>query len=178
MLQVFYNDWTNLVRTIIAALLGYPAVVFLLRVSGKRTLSKMNAFDLVVTVALGSLLAATLLGSGTSLAQGILAFAMLVGLQYGVNRLSVHSAWFQRIVKGDPSLLVYDGRFLEDQLKRARVPQAEVLDSVRQAGMESIEQVRAVVLETDGSLSVIRRAGHEAVDTLRDVDAPAEFESS
>ncbi len=174
MLQVFYGDWTNLVRTTVAALLGYPAVVFLLRVSGKRTLSKMNAFDLVVTVALGSILAATLLSPSTSLAQGILAFALLVSLQYGVNRLSVHSGWFQRVVKGDPSLLVYEGRFLVGQLKQARVPEAEVLDSVRQAGMESIEQVRAVVLETDGSLSVIQRAGHETVDSLQDVQGPGQ----
>lgn len=65
--------------------LAYVALVVLLRVSGKRTLSKMNAFDLVVTVALGSTLATVLMAKDVALAEGVFAFALLIGLQLFVS---------------------------------------------------------------------------------------------
>ncbi|MFP4354797.1 MAG: DUF421 domain-containing protein [Phycisphaerae bacterium] len=172
MLRIFYNDWQLLVQTLIGAILAYPAMVFLLRVSGKRTLSKMNAFDLVVTVALGSVLAAILLNSNTSLAQGVLAFGLLVGLQYVVNKFSVHWGWFQHTVKGDPALLAYQGQIFEHACRHVRVPRSEVLCSIRKAGLASIKQVHAVVLETDGTLSVIEQTSCDQSDCLADVRRP------
>jgi uncharacterized membrane protein YcaP (DUF421 family) len=89
---MLFQNWTGLWRVLVVGALAYCALVFLLRVSGKRTLSKMNAFDFVVTVALGSTLAAVFLSKNVALAEGVLAFALLIGLQFVITWLSVRSA--------------------------------------------------------------------------------------
>ena len=153
---VLFGGWDSLLRTGVLGVLSYIALVLLLRVSGKRTLSKMNAFDFIVTIALGSTLATVLLSQGTSLAQGILAFALLIGLQYHVTWLSVRSTWVQKVVTGEPQMLFYEGRFLDASMRTCRVTEAEVMAAVRQAGAADLDEVLAVVLETDASFSVLR----------------------
>lgn len=98
--DVFFGDWSGLLRTLIIGALAYLVLVVFLRISGKRTLTKLNAFDLVVTVALGSTLATVLLNKSVPLADGALAFALLVGLQYVVTWLSVRVGWLRKIVTG------------------------------------------------------------------------------
>jgi uncharacterized membrane protein YcaP (DUF421 family) len=140
----------------------------LLRVSGKRTLSKMNAFDLIVTVALGSTLATILLSRDVALAEGILALAVLIGLQYLIAALSVRSPAVSRLVKSEPRLLLYQGRFLHRAMRDERVVEAEVLAAIRQQGIAALPAVEAVVLETDGSMTVVPRAdgSTDALDRL------------
>ena len=84
-------------------------VLLLLRVSGKRTLTKMNAFDLVVTVALGSTLATVLLTKSVALAEGLTAFVLLIFLQFVLTWLFVRSQAASRLVKSEPTLLAYQG---------------------------------------------------------------------
>src|SRR5690606_19709687 len=96
-------------RTLVVGVLAYVSLIFFLRATGKRTLSKMNAFDFVVTVALGSTLATILLSMDVSLAQGCLAMALLIGLQYVITWSSVRMRWIRRTVTGEPTLLFYRG---------------------------------------------------------------------
>ena len=147
---------TALLRTALIGVLAYVLLVAFLRASGKRTLSKMNAFDLVVTVALGSTLASILLDARVSLAQGALALALLVLLQFVITWSSVRVGWIRRVVTGEPGLLLRDGRMLPAAMRRARVTEAELRAAVRAAGAGDLAAVSAVVLETDGSFSVIR----------------------
>ena len=76
---MLFDTWFGLVRIVVVGTAAYAALVLILRVSGKRTLAKLNAFDLVVTVALGSTLATVLLSKSVALAEGLLGFALLVG---------------------------------------------------------------------------------------------------
>lgn len=158
--SMFFQGWSGLVRTIVVGILAYVALVVLLRVSGKRTLSKMNAFDLIVTVALGSTLATILLSQDVALLEGMVAFAILIGMQFVIAWLSVRSRTVSRLVKAEPRLLVYDGQLLHGALHAERVVEAEVLAAVRQQGIAALEAVEAVVLETDGSVTVIPRSHH------------------
>jgi hypothetical protein len=80
---MFYGGTGDVVRVIVIGIMAYVVLVVLLRVTGKRTLSKMNAFDLVVTVALGSTLATILLSTDVTLAMGVTALVLLIVLQYG-----------------------------------------------------------------------------------------------
>jgi uncharacterized membrane protein YcaP (DUF421 family) len=173
---VFFAGWSGLVRVAIVGTLAYVALVLLLRVSGKRTLSKMNAFDLVVTVALGSTLATVILSKDVALVEGGTAFALLVGLQFGITWLSVRSASVRRLVKAEPTLLLYQGSVLPDQLRRSRVLEDEVYAAIREQGIAALRDVAAVVLETDGSFAVVSRP-QGPVTSLRGVsgappDAP------
>lgn len=151
---------------------AYLALLVLLRVSGKRTLAKLNAFDLVVTVALGSTLATILLSSDVSLSEGVAALALLVAAQLAVAWSSVRASRIRRLVKAEPTLLVHDGRVLEDRLRRQRVVVAEVRQAVRASGVGDLSLVAAVVLETDGSMSVITTSQRGSGDALADVTVP------
>ncbi len=152
---MFFDSWAGLLRVAVVGTLAYAALVALLRVSGKRTLAKLNAFDLVVTVALGSTFATVLLSKDVALAEGVLGFTVLAGLQWVVAWLSVRSARFGQLVKSEPRLLLHHGQFLESAMRAERVTHDEVLSALRSAGVTDPGQAGAVVLETDGSLSVI-----------------------
>jgi uncharacterized membrane protein YcaP (DUF421 family) len=153
---VFFDSWLGVGRVLLVGVLTYTALVLLLRVSGKRTLSKLNAFDLVVTVALGSTLATVLLSKDVAFVEGVTALGLLVGLQLAITWLSIRSERFQEFVKAEPTLLVRRGRFLEAAMRRERVTREEILAVLRSNGLQSPEQAAAVVLETDGSISVVR----------------------
>ena len=164
---MFFDSWYDLLRVLIVGVCAYVGLVFLLRTTGKRTLSKMNAFDLIVTVALGSTLATVLLSSDVSLSEGLLAFALLCLLQYAVAYASVRSERFQQMIKAEPTLLFFRGRFLPAMLVRERVTEEEILAAVRAQGVAELSGVDAVVLETDGSFSVVAGSGEGEPDTLR-----------
>ena len=166
---MFFDNWFGLVRIFVVGTLAYVALVVMLRVSGKRTLSKMNAFDFVVTVALGSTLATVLLSKDVALAEGLLALALLIGLQFVVAWLSVRSAKVREFTKSEPRLLVLRGELLKSAMRDERITEAEVLAAVRSQGTASLDHVEAVVLETDGSISVIPRGSGEPPSALHHV---------
>ena len=171
---MFFDGWFDLLRLLVVGICAYIGLVLLLRVTGKRTLSKMNAFDLVVTVALGSTLASALLSSDVSLSEGLLAFALLCTLQYAVAFVSVRSDRFQRLTRSEPTLLFSRGHFLPAMMRQERVTEQEVVAAARAHGMADLSGVLAVVLETDGSFSVIGGSDQKPADTLRNVRGPDE----
>lgn len=155
----FFGGWVPLVRIVVIGTLTYAALVVLLRVSGKRTLSQMNAFDFVVTVALGAVFGRALTARNVSLSEAVTALVLLVGLQYAVASLKIRSGWFAGLITTPPSLLFYRGRFLRAAMRRERVTDVELLSVVRQHGACSFDEIEAVVLEPDGRFGVIRAGG-------------------
>ena len=155
---MFYDNWSGLIRVLFVGPLAYLTLVLLLRGSGNRTLSKMNAFDLIVTVALGSTLATVLLTEQVALAEGVLGFAVLIGLQLAITWLSIRSQLVARLIKGEPVLLAHRGELLRGAMRRQRVIEPEVLQAVRESGLASLEEAEAVVLETDGAFSVVKKS--------------------
>lgn len=156
--NLFFNSWQSLIRTFISGVIAYFLLIVFLRISGKRTLSKLNAFDLVVTVALGSTLATILLNKNVAIVEGLLALLMLIFFQYIITWSSVRWNTIGKAVKSTPSVHYYQGEFYTGVMERERVTKEEVIAAARQNGIENIENVRVVFLETDGSLSVIGRA--------------------
>ncbi len=144
-------------RVALAAALGYVALVAIVRVSGKRALAKLNAFDLVVTVALGSALGNVALSKEVPVAEGVTAFAVLVLLQLAVSWGSSRSDRFRRLVQAEPTLLLHRGVLLHGALRKERVTRSEVEAAVRAAGLGALEEAEAVVLGTAGDLSVVPR---------------------
>lgn len=151
---MWFDRWGDLARILVVAPLAYLILVVVLRVTGKRTLSKLNAFDLVVTVALGSTLATVILSTDVSLSEGLLALSLLVFLQYVVTWSSVRVPLVRHLAKSEPTLIYRDG-FLGSAMRRQRVTRTEVEQAARSQGYSSLQQVSAVVLESDGSMSVL-----------------------
>lgn len=166
---MFFSSWQDLLRILVVGVLAYTALVLLLRVSGNRTLSKLNAFDLIVTVALGSTLASMLLSKDAALADGVLAFAILIGLQFVATFISARSERFNKLLKADPVLLVRNGELLERAMRQARVVDEELRAVLRGAGISDVRDASAVILESDGSFSIIRKDGDAGRSTLVDV---------
>lgn len=152
---MLFDTWAGVGRVLLVGTLAYVLLIFILRLTGKRTLSKMNAFDLIVTVALGSALASTMLSKSVPLAEGMLGLILLVALQYAVTWLSVRSESFQGLVKAQPQLLVHRGAWMRDAMRRERVTEEEVLAAMRIQGIPAIGEKTTAVLETDGSLSIL-----------------------
>ena len=173
----FFDSWTVLLRTLVTGVLAYLSLILFLRVSGKRILSKMNAFDLVVTVSLGSTLATIMLNKDVALAQGALALALLIGLQFAITWSSIRVRWLRQLVTGEPALLLLRGQFLPRALRHERVTEDEVRAAVRSAGLTALEEVEAVVLETDGSFSVVKRANEAGASSLAGVQIPGDKEA-
>ena len=168
-MHLFFDGWAGVGRTLAIGILAYTVVVVFLRLSGLRTLSKMNAFDFIVTIALGSTLATILLNKDVTLAEGAAALGLLVGVQFAVTWSSVRYPWVKRLVTGEPHLLLYEGRLLDDALRSTRVTPDEVRSALRGAGLLAMDQAQAVVLETDGSFTVISRGDASGHSTLRGV---------
>jgi uncharacterized membrane protein YcaP (DUF421 family) len=175
--NAFFDSGTVLLRTLVVGVLAYLLLVVYLRVSGKRTLSKWNAFDFIVTIALGSTLASMLTSKNVALAQGALAFAVLVGLQFAITWLAVRSALLRRLIKSEPTLLLEDGSVLHDALRRQRVTESELRAAIRAKGIAALEDVHAVVLETDGTFSVVRKVEGGSRSALVDVARITEAEA-
>jgi uncharacterized membrane protein YcaP (DUF421 family) len=160
---MFFDSWAGLGRVLLVGPLAYFALVLILRISGKRTLTKLNAFDLVVTVALGSTLATVLLSKSVALVEGVLALGLLVSLQFLITWLSVRWPWFSDLIKSEPTLLLHRGVFLDQALRAQRVTREEILAVLRADGIGDPSEITAVVLETDGSVSVLKDAGKTGV---------------
>ncbi|WP_254868280.1 DUF421 domain-containing protein [Corynebacterium sp. Marseille-P4321] len=155
MSEIFYNDAQTVLSTAAKGILIYIALIAMLRITGKRSLSKFNIFDFVITVALGSVFASTLTSSDVKLAQSVTAIVVLLGGQYLISQLALRSDGFEKVIKSDPALLYSGGSLNRATMKRERVTEREVLQAVRNSGSASLDEVEAVILETDGTMSVI-----------------------
>lgn len=164
----FFSGWPSLARILLVGTPAYLLLLALLHLAGKHSLAKTNAYGLVVTVALGSALASAVLTKQVTLADGVVAIALLLGLQYLLSTLVSRWSWAHGFLTQKPVLLVRDGRLLDDAIRRERVTESEILAALRQNGIASIEGIGAVILEADGSFSVIRTVG-PSPSALKDV---------
>jgi uncharacterized membrane protein YcaP (DUF421 family) len=166
-----FDSWESLAITAFSTTVAYLVIVFILRATGKRTLSKMNAFDFIVTVALGSALANVALNKDVPIADGAVAFFMLIFLQLAITWISARFRPFKHLITSQPSLLLYKGELFEDVLKRERVTIEELNMAARNKGIDELSAVDAIVLETTGKISVISKLPSDSkVPILQDVE--------
>lgn len=156
---MWFDSWNDLARIVLVGTCGYLGLVALLRISGKRTLAKLNAFDFVVTIAIGSTLATIALDPRTSLADGLVALWLLIALQFLAAKATAWAPWLRRLVTAEASLLLIDGEPNEWEMRRRRVSVEDLHQAVRASGLGDLSLVAAVVLETDGSMSVVGTSG-------------------
>lgn len=170
--EMWFETWSEIARVLLVGSAAYVALVIVLRVSGKRTLAKLNAFDLVVTVALGSTLATILLSSDVAWAEGAVALILLAALQYIVATVSSRWPRSRAVLTARPTILVDHGTVLDSALAQQRISPGEVRQAIRATGTGDVSRIAAVVLETDGSLSVIGREQFGDGSALQDVTRP------
>lgn len=154
---MWFDSWSDLLRVVAVGMAAYAILVISLRLTGKRALAQLHAFDLVVTVAIGSVLATILLSSDVSWAEGALALILLLVLQFVVALIGSRWRMLHRAIAAEPTLLVAHGSVIDEAIARHRLARSDLLAAVRGSGAGDLAEVGALVLEANGTMSVIRR---------------------
>lgn len=141
---------------VVATALGiYASVLILTRIAGLRSFAKISGFDFAMTVAIGSLIASAIITPDPPLLQAAVGLAAIYGLQISVAIFRQRSAAVRGIVDNAPLLLMDGSRVLHDNLREARITEADLRAKLREANVLRMEEIRAVVMETTGTISVL-----------------------
>lgn len=159
MLQDLGATWTELATVVVTTVGIYLAFIALVGIVGQRSLSHMSSFDFACVVALGAVLGRTVLLSEPSLLIGVTALATFLGMQTLLGSLRRRRG-LDRWINRSPVLLVRDGELWHANMRRAHVVEDEIRQRLRIAGVRRLDEVAAVVIERNGSVSVLR-AGAE-----------------
>ncbi|MEE4337246.1 DUF421 domain-containing protein [Erythrobacter sp.] len=164
----------TVLRGMVLAAAALLWVTMLIRMNGLRSLSKMSNFDFVMTIALGSLVASAAVSTEwKAFVQALAAMASLFAVQWTMNQLRMKWPRFRALVQNRPVVLVRDGVFQEDAMHDTRVTRADLFEKLRASNVSDISNVRAVILETTGDVSVVQGEKLDR-DLLEGVDRPAQ----
>jgi uncharacterized membrane protein YcaP (DUF421 family) len=153
---VFFPGGHVLLQIVLRTGIIYLLVLIGVRLSGKREVGQMTPFDLTLLLLLSNSVQNAMTGPDTSLAGGAVAACTLLVLNYGVAAVSGSNRRLRRLIQGEPSLLVHDGKVIESHMARERVSMDELHRALREHGINSCDQVALAVLEVDGSISCLK----------------------
>ncbi|WP_232364413.1 DUF421 domain-containing protein [Salinimonas lutimaris] len=160
--MILFQSWWELFRVGITAIVAYFLCVCLISIFGKRSSAKMNNFDWIVTVAMGSILGSAVLLKKVVILEVALGLFVLLFMQFLFTKLAVKSKIFKRVMKKSPTLLYFDKEFLSNNMVNERVTREEIEVGVRSKGFVDIHQVMAVVIEPNGELSVLGKPNNNS----------------
>jgi uncharacterized membrane protein YcaP (DUF421 family) len=152
----FFPGGHVLLQIAIRTSIIYLLVLIGVRLSGKREVGQMTPFDLTLLLLLSNSVQNAMTGPDTSLMGGAIAASTLLVLNYLIANVSGRNRRFRRLVQGEPSLLVHDGKIVESHMERERVSMDELHRAMREHGINSMDQLALCVLEVDGSISCLK----------------------
>lgn len=145
------TPWWELV---IRATIIYCALIFFVRVTGKRQIGQLSPFDLILLLILSEAVQNAMMDDESSITGGLIAAATLLGLNYLVGFITYKSDRAEEIIEGKPEVLVLHGKLVKDVAEAARITQTELESALREAGIFKIEDVKLAILENNGSVTV------------------------
>lgn len=148
---------STIIFIIISAIVTYISVILLTRIFGKRSFSKMSSFDFACTIAIGSIIASTLLSSSVSLIEGIVGLTIIYVSQFCIAYLRRFEI-FKNIVDNEPILLMDGNEILWDNLKKVLVTEDDLRAKLREANVIELSEVKAVIFETTGDIAVLHNS--------------------
>jgi len=149
---------------ILNSVIIFIVILVITRMAGLRTFAKMSPIDFASTIAIGSILATTILSSKTSLLNGAFALGTIVFLQIAYGRLMKNFPAFHKLASNKPIFLVRNGTILRENLDRSGVSIEDLMAKLREANALKLSNVKAVVFETTGDVSVLHGEESEDVD--------------
>ena len=164
----FFESWSEIGRVAAEAAILYAGLIIIVRLSGELAPSRMNNFDWIVNIAVGATMGTTIMVRRATAMEGLTALVVLFGMKHVITRLSFSFRGFHRLVQARPTLLYYDGEFIEGRMRQTRVTKDEILSEVRGEGLAGLDEVWAVVLESSARLSVVRRSEAKAGNDARE----------
>ncbi len=148
------ESWRDLWQIPVSAFAMLTVVILSVRLIGLRSFSKMSSFDFAVTVSIGSILGGVV-ATSVPIFEGATAVASLLGAQAAVSWLRSRRSGIEKALDNTPVLLMDGSTMLEDSMLAARVTRSDILAKMREANVLRLQDVRAVVLETTGDISVL-----------------------
>jgi len=145
----------DVIKMSISAVLIFIVLLLCIRVLGKRSTSELRSFDWIVTFSVGSVFASTIMDNNVSIAEGSYGILIIFLLQFSTTALIKKYKWLRKIVSSKPRLLLFKGKFIEENLKKERILKEEIYAAARQKGFSSVKNIYAVVIETNSTISVI-----------------------
>jgi len=153
--MLFFDNIDKLGRIVLTAVTVYVLIVIITKVSGKRSTSQLNNFDWIVTVMIGSLGASTVLLKDIPLIEGISSILVLYVMQFLVTKYASISPQFSSFILSEPRIVFYQGQFLPDAMRAERLTRQELECAMRSEGVNSFDDVEAIVFESDAQLTII-----------------------
>ncbi|WP_179353819.1 DUF421 domain-containing protein [Winogradskyella vidalii] len=141
----------------------YCALIIFTRIIGKRSFSKMSSFDFAMTVAIGSILATVIISKSASLQNGIMALAVVYALQLVIAKARKWQP-IRNLVDNKPTLLMKNGKIIEGSLEKCKVTESDLKAKLREANVIQLSEVKAVVFESTGDISVLHGADDKSID--------------
>jgi uncharacterized membrane protein YcaP (DUF421 family) len=130
-------------------------IILYTRIFGLRSFSKMSNFDFAITIAIGSLISSTIINTKQSVFVGLLALLALYFLKVATAFATKKFSWLENAISNQPVLLMENGEILHHALKQKSVTENELMAKLREANVLDLQQVKAVVIETTGDISVL-----------------------
>lgn len=152
---------TSMLIVVLRSATVYVLLFVLFRFASKRELAQATLFDFLTVLLIANVVQNSMVGDNTSLWGGLAGALTLSALSLVLGRLSAHSHRVQRLLEGEPVLLVRDGRILHDMMRRQAVSRNDLLSAMRKQGFARLADVSYAILELDGSISVIRAGEQE-----------------
>lgn len=149
--------WAEIYAYLVRPVAIYFAALTAVRLMGKRALGQLSLFDLVIMVGIGEIVVLVGLERKVSLVDGLVMLGLLGGLEILMSLLTFRWRWFARLIEGEPTVLVRDGRLLRRNLRREHISLRDLHQELRKKGLEGYEDAKEVVLEACGKISVIPR---------------------
>lgn len=156
MTGVFFPGANVLLQIVLRTGVIYLLVLIGVRLSGKREVGQMTPFDLTLLLLLSNSVQNAMTGPDTSLVGGVVAATTLLLLNYLVGTVSGTSRGFRRVVEGEPSLLIHDGKAIQTHMAKEHVSMDELQRALREHGIANVHDVALAVLEVDGSISCMK----------------------
>src|SRR5690606_1308063 len=163
------NDVSRLYHIAIVASISYVVLFTFIRIAGKRSLAKLNAFDFIVTITLGSTLSSMILAQ-VPIAEGAVALATILFLQFILAKAAKDSKTMEKVINSSPTILFYDGKFLRDNMAKEIVTEEEIYSQIRKFRIERISDVKAVIMELTGELTVVKKSPGGEYSSLDDLN--------
>ena len=142
----------SLLRTIII----YAFIILAVRIMGKRQISDMQTSELVITLVISDIIAIPLQSVDQPLMSGLLPIVVLVSLEIILSIIMLKSSKFRNVICGNPMVIITDGKVLKDQLKKLRISYEDLYSLLRQQGVFDVQEVRYAIVETNGSISILK----------------------
>ena len=160
------TDWTSVGITIASGVILLILMIIIVRIIGLSSFAKMSNVDFASTVAIGSILAATVLNDQVAVLNGALSILVILVFQRIMSAIKRRSRRFEAVVENEPVALMVNGEILEDNMRASGITRGNLVAKLREANVIHVSEVKVVVLETTGDISVLHGSEDKEVDDL------------